>query len=376
MKSESAARPTYPAELKTLAPLRFLALFWVVINQFQDRLGLHLGQAVGVIGKGYLGSDLFFVIGAFWLAHLAATTVAAGEETYASVVWRRMSRLYPLHLVTIALMGALALAALRLGETPKTDVLDPLGLIGNILLVQSWGALPTVSWNFPSWMVSAEWFGLLAFPALAWLAMKGWSRTVVAIVGPIVILAALFESASARGVLFTDTTAQVGILRILPDFLFGLGLYRLGQERALGAKAGWRMIAASLAWIVLASQLRLQDPLIWPAFGPLVLGAAEVSRGGRSVLDSRPMTFLGDISFSMLLLYLPVDIVYYHLLHRFGGTLAGAEVWIAWAGVFPAIGIAAVLAHYGVERPAAALLDRLNPFARQATGGAAASATA
>jgi peptidoglycan/LPS O-acetylase OafA/YrhL len=346
----------------------------VVINQFEDRLGLHLGKAVGVIAKGYLGSDLFFVIVAFWLAHLMTTQVDTGARSYASAVWRRMSRLYPLHLVTIALMGSLALAALRLGETPRTDVFDPLGLLGNVLLVQSWGALPTVSWNFPSWMVSAEWFGLLVFPGLMWLAMKGWSRTLVALAAPVVLLAALFESAHARGVLFTDMTAQVGVLRILPDFLFGAGLYRLGLGQAFGPGAGAAMMAAALAWIALASQLRLDDPLIWPAFGPLVLGAAEVARGGRSILDSRPMTFLGEISFAMLLLYLPVDIVYYHLLHRLAGAPRGLQAWVAWAGVFPAIGIAALLAYYGVERPAAAVLDRLDPFWRRARGGAAAAA--
>ena len=373
--SGPAARPAYPIEIKTLAPLRFLALAWVVINQFQDRLGFHIEQTLGFVGKGYLGSDLFFVIGGFWLAHLMTTEVQTGRRSYASAVWRRMSRLYPLHLATIALMGALMLAALRLGEAPRTDVFDPLGLLGNLLLVQSWGVLPTVSWNFPAWMVSAEWFGLLIFPALMWLATKGWSRALVALAAPVILLAVMFESAHARGVLFTDMTAQAGILRILPDFLFGAGLHRLGLGRAFGPRAGWAMIAAALGWILLASQLRLEDPLIWPAFGPLILGAAEVARGGRSVLASAPMTFLGRISYSMLLLYLPVDIVYYHLLHRLGGTLSGAEAWLAWAGIFPAIGIAALLGHYGVERPAAALLDRLDPFRGKArAAGALASA--
>jgi peptidoglycan/LPS O-acetylase OafA/YrhL len=368
------ARP-YPAEIKTLLPLGFLALFWVVINQFQDRLGFHIEQTLGVVGKGYLGSDLYFVLIGFWLAHVAATQVVAGKQSYPSVVWRRMSRLYPLHLATIGLMALLMLASLRLGETPRTDVFDPLGLIGNILLVQSWGALPTVSWNFPSWMVSAEWFGLLVFPGLLWLAMKGWSRTMVAIVAPVILMAAMFESANARGVLFTDTTAQVGVLRILPDFLFGAGLYRLGLEKTFGARTGWAMMAGALAWIGVASQLHLQDPLIWPAFGPLILGAADVARGGRSILDSAPMTWLGKVSFSMLLLYLPVDIVYYHLLHRLVAAPTGLEAWIAWAGVFPAIGIATLLAYYGVQRPAAALLDRLDPFRLKARA-AAATATA
>ena len=372
--SDTAARTAFPAGIDALKPLRFLALAWVIINQFEDRLGLHLGQAVGFVAKGYMGSDLFFVLSGFWLAHAVSTRVATGETSYASLVWRRMSRLYPLHLATIVLMFGLMVVSLRMGETPHTDVFDAVGLLGNILLVHAWGALPTVSWNFPSWMVSAEWFALLAFPALLALALRGWSRTWIALAAPVALMVALFETAHARGVLFTDMTAQVGILRTLPDFLLGAGLYRLSLERPLGAKAGGALAFAALAWIAAASQFGLSDPWIWPAFGPLVLGVAETARGGRSWLAARPLTWLGDISYAMYLLYLPVDITYYHLLHRLGPGPLGASVWMQWAGVFPAIGIAALLAYYGVERPAAALLGRLDPFKRRPPAPAAVAA--
>ena len=370
-----AVRPAYPAVIGSLAPLRFLALAWVIINQFEDRLGLHIGKAIGVVAHGYMGSDLFFVLSGFWLAHVVTTQVDTGQTRYASVVWQRMSRIYPLHLATIALMAGLMLVSIRLGETPRTDVFDPVGLIGNITLVHAWGALPTVSWNFPSWMVSAEWFALLIFPGMLWLALKGWSRTAVALIAPVALMAAIFESAHARGVLFTDMTAQIGILRILPDFLFGAGLYRLGLQRALGPRRGAAMVVLALGWICAAGQLGLSDPWIWPAFGPLVLGAAETVRGGgRSLLASRPLTYLGEISYAVYLVYLPVDIVYYHLLHRWAAAPMGAEAWIAWAGVFPAIVIAGVLAYHGIERPAAALLARLDPFKLRVRTEAAAAA--
>ena len=372
--SDAAPRPADPAEIDALAPLRFLALGWVIINQFQDRLGLHIGQALGVVAKGYMGSDLFFVVGGFWLAHVASTRVETGRSGYASVVWRRMARLYPLHLASIALMFCLMLASRHLGEAPHTDVFDPVGLLGNLLLVHAWGALPTVSWNFPSWMVSAEWFALLIGPALLALALKGWSRAWVAVAAPIALMAALFESAHARGVLFTDMTAQIGVLRTLPDFLLGAGLYRLGLQRAFGPRAGAAMMLAALAWIVLAAQLRLDDVWIWPAFGPLVLGAAETARGGRSWLAAAPLRYLGRIAYAMYLLYLPVDIVYYHMLHRLGPDPSGAQAWLEWAGVFPAIGVAGVLAYHGLQRPAALLLDRLDPFRGEARAGALAAA--
>ena len=362
MMSDAAARLAYPSEINTLAPLRFLALAWVIINQFQDRLGLHLEHTLGIVGRGYMGSDLFFVLGGFWLAHVMTTQIETGETSYASVVWRRMSRLYPLHLAAIVVMLGIMLASLRMGETPRTDVFDAVGLIGNIALVHAWGALPTVSWNFPSWMVSAEWFALLIFPGLYTLALRGWSRTAVAVIAPVVLMVALFESAHVRGVLFTDMTAQVGILRTLPDFLLGAGLYRLGLERPLGRWAGAGLMVLALGWIGAACQLHLSDPFVWPAFGPLVLGAAEMARGGGSLLEARPLQFLGRCAYAMYLLYLPVDIVYYHLLHRMGGGLTGLHAWLAWAGVFPAIAIAGIAAHYVIERPAAALLDRLDPF--------------
>ncbi|HEY5409234.1 MAG TPA: acyltransferase, partial [Caulobacteraceae bacterium] len=263
------ARPAYPAEIRSLAPVGFLALAWVIINQFEDRLGLHVGRALGFVAHGYMGSDLFFVLSGFWLAHVVATQVDTGQTSYASMVWRRMSRIYPLHLATIALMAGLMLISARLGEAPRTDVFDPVGLIGNVLLVHAWGALPTVSWNFPSWMVSAEWFALLVFPGMLWLALKGWSRAAVALIAPVLLMAALFESAHARGVLFTDMTAQVGVLRTLPDFLFGAGLYRFGLQRALGPRWGAATVVLALAWIGAACQLGLSDPWVWPAFGPL-----------------------------------------------------------------------------------------------------------
>ena len=84
--SDTAARTAFPAGIDALKPLRFLALAWVIINQFEDRLGLHLGQAVGFVAKGYMGSDLFLVLSGFWLAHVVSTRVETGETSYASPV--------------------------------------------------------------------------------------------------------------------------------------------------------------------------------------------------------------------------------------------------------------------------------------------------
>ena len=37
-----------------------------------------------------------------------------------------------------------------------------------ILLVHAWGVTDQVSWNVPSWSISAEWFAYLCFPLVAY----------------------------------------------------------------------------------------------------------------------------------------------------------------------------------------------------------------
>jgi hypothetical protein len=59
---------TSPAANRSLAFASFAALWWVVVNQFRDHLGLELGARSGLVAKGYLGADLFLVI---WVSSCA-----------------------------------------------------------------------------------------------------------------------------------------------------------------------------------------------------------------------------------------------------------------------------------------------------------------
>ncbi len=358
----------YPSEIAPLISLRFFALGWVVVNQFRDHLGLHLAKASGTMFNGYLGADLFFILSGFCLAQAFARQADAGASGYASLVWRRMIRIYPLHLLAIGVMGLLMLAAGGVGAAPRTDVFDPAGLVANLLMLHAWGVLPTVSWNFPSWAASAEWFALLIFPALFWLALKGFSRAWIAVAAAAALFAAMFLAADARGVLFTDMTAQIGVLRTIPAFLLGAGLYRLGCERSLPKGWGAGLAGAAGLWIVLACELRLPDLYIWPAFGALVFGLAETAKHGPSVFGSAALVKLGRLAYAIYMVHLPVDIAYYHGLSRLMGPPAGAMVWAVWLGVFPVIGLVALLAHYGVEQPAARWLERRDPFRGRAKG--------
>jgi peptidoglycan/LPS O-acetylase OafA/YrhL len=356
----------WPADIAPLRGLRFIALAWVVLNQFRLHLGLHAGASFGIVGKGYLGAALFFVVAGFEICHAYERLRAEGRFRYPAFLWRGLIGFYPLHLVALAVMGALFLAGRALGAGFQQSAFDPIALPANVLLIHAWGVLPTVSWNFPSWLVSALWFALLVFPLTAWLALKVLRPTLIAVAAPLALFWAFFALAAWRGVLFTDMTAEIGALQTVPAFLLGAALHRLGSERRLpGPWPGFLALGAG-AYIVVAASLRFSDAAIWPAFGVLTFAVAQTARAPRPLLDSRAFQFLGAMSISMSLVYLPVDIVYFHAIERFLGQPTGVAAWAVWWGVFPLILIAGALAWLLITRPAAAWLQRHGPAAARA----------
>jgi peptidoglycan/LPS O-acetylase OafA/YrhL len=364
-RNEPTPRGGYPTEIGPLISLRFIALGWVVLNQFRFHLGLHAGDRSGLVFKGYLGASLFFVLTGFLAAHVFAAETAQGRFRYGPFLWTRLIRAYPLHLAMIAVMALLMFAARVTGASLPTGVFDLRGLIANLALVQAWGTVPTVSWNFPSWLISAEWFAYLALPVTAWIALKRLNPLAV-IALAVGLFAGLFEAAAARHVLFTDMTAQIGALQTVPAFLLGAGLYGLGLRWS--PPPGWGRAVAGLAgaWIVAAALLRLDDLFIWPVFGALVFGLAETAKSARPALAWAPLPYLGGAAYSIYLVYLPVDIVYFHGLERLVGAPTGALAWAVWSGVFPVILIAGLAAHHLIARPAAAWLASRNPFSSEA----------
>jgi peptidoglycan/LPS O-acetylase OafA/YrhL len=353
----SGVSPTASAQVSSGAPpllagLQFVAIAWIVVNQFRNHLGLEAGARWGMIAKGYIGAGLFFVVTGYLLCHQYDELRAAGRFHYRSFLWRRLVFLYPLHVAVLAAMGA-ALAARILGD-PVHRVSFPVGdLPANLLLVQAWGVLRTDSWNFPSWLISADWFAYLAFPLTAWVALSTMRWAILALTFPLALFVAFFLVAETQGVLFTDMTARVGTLQTIPAVLLGAALWRLDRQVKLPRLAGAMLAVGAFLWIVIAASLRLSDLVIWPAFGPLVLGMATMAASDSPPPFSAALCYLGRLSIAMLLVYLPVDMIYFRSAHWVFGPMHGLQAWLVWVGVFPAVLLTAAAAYHGFQRPVA-----------------------
>lgn len=344
----------------SLSALQFFAVGWVVLNQFREHLGLEAGARSGLVAKGYMGAGLFFVVGGFLICGQWARPGGMGARRYGSFLWRRLAFIYPLHLLILVAM--VAAVVLRLGQ-PLHRTSFPLGdMLGNLLLVQAWGVVKTDSWNFPSWLISADWFAALIFPAIAWVALRALRPAALALGAPLALFAAMFLIAQAKAILFTDMTTQIGALQTIPAYLLGAALWRLDAERCLSQAAALALTLVAVAWIAVGASLRVSDMLIWPAFGPLVFGIAQATRSVTRRRYWRPLAYLGGLAVAMLLIYLPVDIAYFRVGHLLFGAVHGAPAWLLWSGVFPAIVIAAIVFHHTVQQPIWLWLRRCDPF--------------
>ena len=60
----------YPGQIRGLTSLRFFAAYWVVLHHLDDALRPNIDAYSGLLRKGYLAVDLFFILSGFILCHV------------------------------------------------------------------------------------------------------------------------------------------------------------------------------------------------------------------------------------------------------------------------------------------------------------------
>jgi peptidoglycan/LPS O-acetylase OafA/YrhL len=268
-------------------------------------------------------------------------------------------------------------------------------LPAHLFMVHAWGTTAAVGWNFPSWSISAEWAAYLLFPLIAALVLRthhilprplagrglGGGGRAYALTsgdsganlapqggGGALVLASLalcllsFAALSSlHAVLpwvgrdFSQMTAQIGALRILPSFLLGVALYAYGRTHAVPKSWAWPIVCVSAGWVIAVTTLGWWEGLVWFGLAGLLYGLAETSRHGVDApMSGRAFAFLGAASYALYMIHLPIDIVWFHALERVGVTESADLIVRAGAviGVFIACIMASAFAYLWLEEPA------------------------
>src|SRR4029450_4519424 len=166
--------------------------------------------------------DLFFVVSGFVIARqYFGCLTAAG--LIGRFLWRRLARIYPLHLATlafyIALAGALHFGAARTDNPARYPLSD---LPAQFLLLHAFIG-ERLTFNFPSWSLSAETFCYLLFPLVALIGQRR-REAVIALVALTALANSLWAWAAGTTP-WADWINQGGAFRALPAFNLGMACY-------------------------------------------------------------------------------------------------------------------------------------------------------
>ncbi len=346
-----------PSDLRALTSLRFIAALWVAVYALWEHLAV--GFTPEIVAKGYLGVELFFVLSGFILCHVYLTSAGEGRFSYKDFIWARVARVYPLHLATLLGVGVLAFGAAAGGIAVDASILGWSSLPANLTMTHAWGLAPEASWNHRSWSISAEWMAYLLFPAFAFVTWRLRSRPWVAIIGVIVLSAALYLLfPRLAGFPLTEATIAWGALRILPCFAFGCALYIAFRRAPMPRPI--LMSALSAALLIGAAGLGLWDGLLVGLCGFLILALASLPNSKAGVLASRPAVYLGEISYSVYMVLVPWQLLAVNVAARLTNApdkQLQLFVWLAILGMLPVV---AAIAYHLVEFPARRALRRMN----------------
>ncbi|OYW24810.1 MAG: hypothetical protein B7Z44_20070, partial [Caulobacter sp. 12-67-6] len=245
-----------------------------------------------------------------------------------------LARIYPAHIAILGKMGAVAVAALAFGQGFNQANYSLAGFIRTALLVQSWGPSPgQVEWNGPSWSLSAEWFAYLLFPPFALVGLKLRRRPIVLLALSIAIFAAMdvaYRSAFGETVLHAQE--NLGVMRIVPTFLAGIGLHALSLKMTFSRPVAIAAAATSIAMLLGLMHAGVAEPLIVVAGAVMIFCLAMLSRAGADGPLAHPAAlFLGEASYAIYLTHLPLITIWRnaHALRMDGDSrylLAGWEV--------------------------------------------------
>ena len=375
VQSELAVRTKRPA-LPILTSLRFFAALEVVI--FHLSVGPYSaaipeGVLRDLASGGYAAVSFFFVLSGFVLTYAhAGVTEREGCNVEARRFWLlRFARLAPAYYLALLLAAPIVIANIASHAPPLTAFVAPLLVVA---FLQSWWAPLALTWNFPAWSLSVEWLFYGLFPWLARVSARAPRTAILAASYALIVAATIYRAdfLSLPGKFpegRTDLYFQAYFpLPYLPLFVFGMALgrqYLFGRKLAPRSHAAMLWAGMALAVLAFAGKSVLpwwahSDAVLGPAFALMIFGGAGATVGV-SLLASATMVLLGEASYAMYILHIPIRFWMELLL-----TIAGIELPLRLYMVLHVVAVMAVsiLVFRYVETPLRQWITRMALRAR------------
>jgi peptidoglycan/LPS O-acetylase OafA/YrhL len=279
--------------------------------------------------QGQYAVDLFIVLSGYCLILPVLRNGLHLPGGFGRFMWRRILRLYPAYIAAMALMIVL--------HFTLTHHLFPLTITWqtvayNLLMVQDFTKSAIVR---PAWSLAVEWHIYLCFPLLLWLWRRAglWQMLVIVTGVSVALAMAILSYASYLNLVRPEYLAL---------FAFGAAAaYVLHGEPA----AVWvpRLRRVPWGWVALVlyaacigyTYTDLEFPTYQVEFlscaAALSTVAAGMLRGGvlARFLESRPLVWLGSVSYSLYLIHVPIIWgVFAYFLRGYGHDATRTVIWM------------------------------------------------
>jgi peptidoglycan/LPS O-acetylase OafA/YrhL len=265
--------------------------------------------------NGALMVDFFFVLSGFVIFHSYGDRLSSFRD-FGRFLWLRLGRLYPLHFAFLLVFAAIEavkyFAQVRFGivaDKPAFTVNGVSAFVQNLFLVHALSFSAPLTFNYPSWSISVEFYAYVLFGMVLIVVGRGTqfllaACAIIALSAAVLLLGGQFSLA--------DSGNGWAFFRCCGGFFLGVLTYSLYRATAAGVTQRRKVLKAWLAPSVLGVTLvflSLELKGAWSYALPL-LGAALIystvvypNRLLTSVLTAAPLRWLGKVSYSIYMVH-------------------------------------------------------------------------
>lgn len=310
VRSKTPAKPEY---FPALTGLRFFLAVWVILHHLVSK-GMMLDQWTQslpatlrvFLEQGHVAVRTFFALSGFVLAHGYARSRWNRRDLTAYTV-ARFARIYPVYLISLGVISWFVIQFLIMPEFSTGTKIQTVATYG--LVLQGWMQNPGAGWNTPAWSLSCEFFFYLCLPGiLLWLGPR--SRIRLAVLCAVALILPVFLRRAGIPLSWKP-------LLHAGDFLVGIAAARLfvmlHESGSRWSRRGhWFYLPAIMIGILVVvfpaalSGLADLGTALRPLNGLLVLGLALGGGGLARLLSSAVVQYLGQASYSMYILHVPL----------------------------------------------------------------------
>ena len=279
------------------------------------------------VNEGFVLIDLFFVFSGFLLYTLYGRKLKTGGDV-ADFIKRRICRLYPIHIFMLFVFLGFNLLRLWVGGEPAAGETLAFGagapdnwttFISHIFLTHSMGIHDSLSFNWPSWTISVEFYVYFIFAAVILFLRpnKAWHMALIATAIALIYYGLLQVVSKITDAPKMDITYNYGFWRCIGGFFTGvIGAWlfkRFYHLKDTVSQAAWSLLElvalfaylSFTIWFIGKSQFFIAPFALLFVF-VFAFDGGIISR----IMSHRVFGYLAKISYSVYMVHAIIAVVF------------------------------------------------------------------